>query len=239
MHSKPSLHAVTFDAAGTLIRVAEPVGETYARIATDVGADLSPELLDDAFREAFPAMPAMAFPGVDGPALAGAERAWWRELVARVVRHAGGVREFDKFFDALFSYYASGSAWRAYPEVRRALESARARGLGIGVVSNFDSRLPRILRELGIEALVDSVVYSTGCGAAKPDKRIFAYALQTLGTTPASALHVGDSLHADYRGALGAGMAAVHLRRRNARSGEDIPTVRDLGELDAHLDRRR
>ena len=239
MKSQPALQAVTFDAAGTLIRVAEPVGETYARIAADMGADLSPATIDGAFREAFPAMPPMAFSEVDGRRLARAERAWWRRLVERVVHRAGGVREFEEYFDALFSHYASGAAWRVYPEVPEVLESARARGLKLGVVSNFDSRLEAILRELGIEALVDTVIYSTGCGAAKPDERIFARALETLCASPETALHVGDNLDADYHGALEAGMAAVHLRRRDGAAEEDVPTVRDLAELDAHLDRRR
>lgn len=238
MNTRPAIRAITFDAAGTLIRIAAPVGETYARVAADFGASLSPATLDDAFRTVFPAMPAMAFPRLAGPALADAERAWWRELVARVVRHAGGMRDFDRFFDKLFVHYASGDAWRAYPEVHRVLESARSRGLAIAVVSNFDSRLPAILRDLGMEALVDAVIYSTACGAAKPDERIFRTALDALGVTPAAALHVGDSLDADYHGALGAGMAAVLLHRRGRPSESSIRTLRDLGELDAVLDQR-
>jgi putative hydrolase of the HAD superfamily len=236
MDKKPPIEAITFDAAGTLIRVAEPVGETYARIAEDMGANLSPEALNTAFHDAFSTMPAMAFPDVDESALADAERAWWRQVVGHVIRHAGGVPEFEKYFDALFSHYAGGAAWRAYPETHRVLKSVRARGLRLGVVSNFDSRLPPILRALGIETLVDTVVFSTGCGAAKPDERIFHRALRELGTTPQAALHVGDSLSADYHGASAAGMTAVHLRRREPTSGEEIATIRNLDELDAFLD---
>ena len=160
MPTRATIRAITFDAAGTLIRVAEPVGETYSRIAAGVGASLAPAALDAAFRDVFPGMPAMAFPDLDGPAIAGAERAWWRDLVERVVRHAGRVDAFDAYFEALFRHYANARAWRAYPDTHPALKSARARGLGIAVVSNFDSRLPPILRELGIEDLVDSVMYS-------------------------------------------------------------------------------
>ena len=75
MQTRANIQAVTFDAAGTLIRVADPVGETYSRIARDLGANLSPAALDGAFREVFPNMPAMAFPDLDEPAIAGAERA--------------------------------------------------------------------------------------------------------------------------------------------------------------------
>ena len=239
MPTRASIQAITFDAAGTIIRVAEPVGETYSRIAREVGASLSPESLNAAFRDVFPSMPAMAFPDLDQPAIARAERAWWRDLVERVVRHAGRVRAFDEYFEALFCYYANACAWRAYPEAHRALESARERGLSTAVVSNFDSRLPPILGALGIADRVDSVIYSTGCGAAKPDKRIFDHAVDVLGSTPETTLHVGDNLHADYHGASAAGMAAVHLDRGKGAVGVDIPTVHHLGELDAFLVRHR
>ena len=236
MRKRTPIQAITFDAAGTLMRIAEPVGETYARFAAHRGGNLSPQALDAGFRGEFANMPPMAFPDLDEAMLLGAERDWWRALVERVVRHAGGVPDFDAYFDTLFSHYAGGAAWRAYPEAHQALESARARGLRIGVVSNFDSRLPPILRELGFESLVDIVVYSTRCGAAKPDARIFQRALQTLGATPKTALHVGDNLHADYHGATAAGMTAVYLQRRNEPLAHDIATIRHLGELDALLD---
>lgn len=233
MQTELRIRAITFDAAGTLIRVADPVAETYARVARDFGATLSPAVLDAAFRELFPSMPAMAFPHLDAPALAGAERAWWRELVARVVERAGGVGEFEDFFDTLYSHYADGAAWRTYPETLRVLKSVRARGLRVGVVSNFDSRLPAILQQLGIGDLVDTVIYSTACGAAKPDERIFNFTIRALHATPQTTLHVGDNLTADYRGARAAGMSAVHLCRHEERSEKNVPTIRDLDKLDA------
>jgi putative hydrolase of the HAD superfamily len=238
MGSKSLYSAVTFDAAGTLIRVAEPVGETYARIAADVGATLSPAALDAAFFEVFPAMPPMAFPDVEEAELPNAERGWWRDLVARVVAHAGGVDPFDDYFDALFAYYADGAAWRAYPESHAVLESLRRRGMRIAVVSNFDSRLPPILRDLGLAPLVDITIHSTGCGAAKPSPLIFRHALEQLGTTPESTLHVGDSLEADYNGAGAAGLKSIHLNRPELIPDCVFPIIRHLGELERFLDQR-
>ncbi|MDX2314905.1 MAG: HAD-IA family hydrolase [Gammaproteobacteria bacterium] len=233
MQAHSRIQAVTFDAAGTLIRVADPVGETYSRIARDMGASLSAAALDAAFRDVFPSMPAMAFPDLDESGIVDAERAWWRDLVERVVRHAGGIDELDSYFETLFRHYARACAWRVYPDSLRVLRSARARGLRVAVVSNFDSRLLPILRELGIEELTDGVVYSTGCGAAKPDRRIFDHAMDALGSTPETTLHVGDNLHADYHGASGAGMTAVYLNRHEKAVEDNIASVRHLGELDA------
>jgi len=233
MQAHSRIQAITFDAAGTLIRVADPVGETYSRIAGDMGERLSAAALEAAFRDVFPSMPAMAFPGLGESDIVDAERAWWRNLVERVVRHAGGIDAFDSYFETLFRHYASACAWRAYPESHRVLRSARARGLRVAVVSNFDSRLLPILRELGIEELTDGVVYSTGCGAAKPDRRIFDHAMDVLGSAPETTLHVGDNLRADYHGAAAAGMTAVYLNRHEKAVEDSIASVRHLGELDA------
>jgi putative hydrolase of the HAD superfamily len=228
--------AVTFDAAGTLMGVAEPVGESYARIAHSVGARLSAEDLDAAFREVFPHMPPMAFAPMDEASRLRCERGWWRTLVQRVLAHAGEVGAFDEYFDTLFAYYASGSAWRAYPDAHSALRAARARGLAVAVVSNFDSRLVPILQALGFADLVDAVVYSTACGSAKPDAGIFQHALERLGVAAQHALHVGDNLDADYRGAMGAGMTAVHLDRHASATPADITTIGHLGQLESLYD---
>ena len=238
MRERTPIRAITFDAAGTLMRVAEPVGETYARFAADRGANLSPQALDAGFRDVLANMPPMAFPDLDETMLHRAERDWWRALVERVVRHAGGVPDFDAYFDALFTHYAGGAAWRAYPDARQALKSARGRGLRVGVVSNFDSRLPPILRELGFGSLIDIVVYSTRCGAAKPDTGIFLYALEALEATPETALHVGDSLVADYQGAIAAGMAALHLDRKGSKPVGGVTRIVDLTGVEKHLNGR-
>lgn len=230
------IKAVTFDAAGTLMGVAEPVGESYARIAHSVGARLSAEDLDAGFREVFPQMPPMAFAPMDEASRLRCERGWWRTLVQRVVAHAGGVGAFDEYFESLFAYYAGGSAWRAYPDAHGALSAARARGLTVAVVSNFDSRLPPILQALGFADLVNAVVYSTACGCAKPDAGIFQHALERLAVPAQHALHVGDNLDADYRGALAAGMTAVHLDRRASATPASIPTIGHLGQLDKYYD---
>lgn len=181
-------------------------------------------------------MPPMAFPGRAGAALAEAERDWWRQLVARVLAKTGGVGDFEIYFDALYRHYADACAWRVYPDVPAALDSARARGLHLAVVSNFDSRLPDILRGLGIADRFQAVVYSAACGSAKPDAGIFEHALAALGAAPHAALHVGDNLLADYRGARSAGMRALLLQRHGPPPTGDILTIRSLNELDAQLE---
>ena len=213
------------DAAGTLIDVVEPLGETYARFARSFGGDLDPDALTAGFRAAFHDMPPMAFPGLRGAALDRAERGWWRTVVRRVFGEAGGVVPgFDACFDHLYAHYASARAWRVFPEAPAVLSSLRERGAALAVVSNFDSRLPPLLEALGLAAFFDAVVCSGEAGAAKPDRAIFAHALATLGVEASQALHVGDSREADYDGARAAGVEALLVDRRATASHAGVVT---------------
>jgi putative hydrolase of the HAD superfamily len=85
------------------------------------------------------------------------------------------------------------------------------RGLTIGVISNFDHRLYRILEGLGLRRWLNSITISSEIGFAKPSAKLFEAALGRHQLRPAEAVHVGDSEHLDRAGALSAGMRAVLL----------------------------
>ena len=214
--SGPDPRAVLLDASGTLIEVARPLGETYSLFARDFGGDLDPDTLTAGFRIEFANAPPMAFPGKRGADLDRAERGWWRAVVERVTGPAGGVPEFDAYFDRLYAHYASATAWRVYPEVPAVLASLRKRGVLLAVVSNFDSRLPPLLDGLGLATFFDAVVCSGEAGAAKPAPAIFVHALAALGVEASEALHAGDDPEADYDGARAAGIEALLIDRRTA-----------------------
>ena len=217
---KPVL-AVTFDAAETLFTLARPVGETYAVMARDFGAELNSQHLQDGFRTEFPNMPPMAFAATDAGELDRLERDWWRSLVEKVVPRVGHIAAFDDYFDAVYDYYAQAHAWRVFPEVDDLLARLNHHGVKLAVVSNFDSRLPKILTGLGIDMWFDEVVYSTVAGAAKPDKRIFELALRRLNVPAAAALHLGDNPIADAQGARDAGLQAVLVERAGPKRSRD------------------
>ena len=225
--------AVLLDAAGTLIDVARPLGETYSALARDFGGDLDPDTLTDGFRVAFADTSPMAFPGRRGAALDRAERDWWRAVVERVTSAAGGVPEFDGYFDRLYAHYAGARAWRVYPEVRNVLTALRECNLALAVVSNFDSRLPPLLDALGLAAFFDAVVCSGETGAAKPDGAIFAHALAALGVEASQTLHVGDSREADHDGARAAGIEALLVVRGS--TDRRVGTIPDLRGVPNHL----
>ena len=93
----------------------------------------------------------------------------------------------------------------------------------MGVLSNFDSRLRRILRDLGIGEIFEEMILSSEVGAEKPSAFIYEEALRRFGVRAGEALHVGDEPEADWRGAAAAGLKVFELRRPEK-------TLRDLVE---------
>jgi putative hydrolase of the HAD superfamily len=92
------------------------------------------------------------------------------------------------------------------------LESLRARGLKLGLVSNaFDPGwlLQRDLEQMGLAKRLDFAVFSSEVGKRKPHPAIFERALEALGVAAAETVFVGDRLYEDVRGAGELGMTTV------------------------------
>jgi putative hydrolase of the HAD superfamily len=206
------LKAVLLDAAGTLFHVRGSVGDVYATVAARHQVTVAAQAIEQRFRAAFRQMPPLAFPDVPAEQLPQRERAWWRQVVATAFS-GECFADFDAFFGELFEHFAGAAAWALFPDTQPALAALRARGVRLGVVSNFDGRLLPICRGLGIAERFDAIVMSGRAGYAKPDPRIFRIALDGLGVQPGEALHVGDSEQDDVAGATAAGLRAILLER--------------------------
>lgn len=224
---------IFFDAAGTLIEVRGSVGEIYSRVARGGGFEADPSMLQRNFARAFGLQPPMAFPaGTPEAKLRELEKDWWLNLVKDVFAGLGSFPRFDEFFDGLFERFRGSEFWRVYDDVEPALTELKQRGLKLGVISNFDSRLYDVLRACGLDGFFDSVHISTRVGAAKPDPAIFQAALNYFGIEPGQAWHVGDSLREDVEGARAAGLQACLIDRRGEQhSATDYAVLSSLPQL--------
>lgn len=118
----------------------------------------------------------------------------------------------------------------AFADAAPALAALRARGLALVAVSNWDCSLSCRLDGAGLGPALDAAVSSAEVGHAKPAPAIFEAALERAGVSAAEAVHVGDSLEKDLKGARGAGVRAILVARDGA-SPAGVESVRSLAEL--------
>jgi putative hydrolase of the HAD superfamily len=199
--------AVFFDAAGTLIKPTNSVGQSYASIAENYGMRVAPAELFNRFRVCFDGAAPLAFPGAAPDTIA-----------------------------ALFAYFARPESWELYPEAIETLRALSERGLQLAVVSNFDSRLRSILEGLGAASWFDGIFISSAVGYAKPDRRIFDFVIKSRQLVATNVLHVGDSVTNDIGGATNAGVKAILVDRKGAHEADTIPRVASLNEILVYLD---
>lgn len=212
--ARARVRAVLIDAAGTLIRPREPIGESYARAARAHGVSVSPWRIEDAFRRVLAKAPPMAFPGAAPEQVPALERDWWREVVRRsflAAEQASRPHDFDALFDSLWEHFADPRAWAPAPGAHGALAALREAGVAVAVVSNFDTRLPGILEGLRLSPWIDAVVLPSRARACKPDPAIFHAALEALRCAAGDAVVVGDDPDADVAAARALGMRAIDV----------------------------
>ena len=227
------VRVVFFDAAGTLLEVRGSVGEIYSRLAGQYGIEADAGQLQQNFARWFGLQPPMAFPArTPDEKLPELEKGWWRNLVRAVFSDFGAFQHFDEFFEDIFEQFRGGKLWKVYDDVVPTLTELKQRGLRLGVISNFDSRLVDLLRVCELDPFFDSVHISTRVGAAKPDPAIFQAALDAHNIEPHQAWHIGDSLREDVEGAAAAGLQAVLLdRHRQPPDSEHVLHLTSLDQL--------
>ncbi|MFD3411059.1 HAD family hydrolase [Streptomyces cyaneofuscatus] len=101
------------------------------------------------------------------------------------------------------------------PGVRELLHTARRLGVRVGIVSNAHAgRSHRaLMREHGLEDLVDVQLYSDEVGIRKPHPGIVERAARALSTRPERCWFVGDTIDRDVAAGHRAGVAAVVVTR--------------------------
>lgn len=98
---------------------------------------------------------------------------------------------------------------RMHDGTREMLDWFRERGYRLGVISNAEGQVKRLLEHVGLEDRFEVIVDSQIVGFNKPDERIFKYAMNSIGARPEKSIHVGDILEIDVVGAKGAGITPI------------------------------
>lgn len=116
-------------------------------------------------------------------------------------------------------------------DTRQALSEFSSLGLRMAVVSNSDGTVEAAIRAFGLRDFFEVVIDSSVVGHAKPDPKIFQFALEALGVEASRAIYVGDLYSVDVLGARAAGIHPVLLDPHGDWGEIDCLTVSSLTEL--------
>jgi len=109
------------------------------------------------------------------------------------------------------------------------LEALAGRGYRLGVISNSNGHVRKLLERAGLARFLEVIVDSAEVQIEKPDPRIFSLAVETLGLEPAACAYVGDIYDIDVVGARAAGLRPILIGRCPA--PEPVERVARLEEL--------
>lgn len=131
--------------------------------------------------------------------------------LAEFAREAGLSREETALLEAHVAEEMGSMC--LFPEAPRTLQTLRAHGVKIGVVSNLAQPYGPPLLDL-LPFAPDACAFSYEIGARKPEAPIYRYAWEGLGCAPGELLMVGDSLQNDYQAPRALGLHALWLDRK-------------------------
>lgn len=231
-----ALRALSLDVGNTLLREQPSRFELYAAAARLRGVAIAEPEMAGLMRRAHDELPCE----IDG--------AWrytdpWFESYIERIFHAylgvprGALAELST---ELFGRFAEAGTFEFFPGVLELVAHARERGLRVGVISNWSTRLPALLARLGLAERLDFVLCSAIERLEKPDPAIFQRALDLAEAAPHEVLHAGDDLRRDVLGARQAGLHSVLVDHGGlhadwgARYG---PRVTGLAEIASIIDR--
>lgn len=227
---------ITFDAGNTLIHAKPSLGEVYARVTREFGAEVAAARFVDAvgpiFKRYLAAQPIEFDKGSDD-----ADLRLWREITRELheaIPELDGNVPFDDWFGRLYHVFGSANAWGFIDGAEATLCELKFEGFRLGLVSNWDTRLRRIAGDLGILRYMHAVAISSEVGFRKPHPRIFESVTEHVGVPPDRCLHVGDLLEEDVRGARAAGWNAALLDMSGAHEAPpdaDYHVIRTLDDV--------
>jgi 2-haloacid dehalogenase len=203
----------TFDCYGTLIDWNGGIRAELARLWPHADAD---ELLLR-YHELEPEIE-RAEPGLS-----------YRKVMQRVLARLGDVPAGEE--DALGR---SLPGWSTFPEVREALERARARGWKLAVLSNTDRDfLDASKATIGVR--FDESVVASEIGSYKPAVRHWEEFYARTGADPTRHVHVAQSMSHDIVVANGLGLPSIWINRLGesyeSKPTSELPNLERLAEV--------
>jgi putative hydrolase of the HAD superfamily len=222
--------AVFFDAGETLVHPHPTFPDLFATILAREGYDVDAETIRRRIHVVSDRFSKAARENELWTTTAEKSRAFWHDVYGIFFEHLG-ITNADGLIDVVYREFTDVANYALFDDVVPVLEELRAAGARLGVISNFEEWLERLLERLGVRPFFEVRVISGVEGLEKPDPAIFRLAASRAGVPLERSAYVGDNPEFDVEPALRVGMFPVLIDRRDRYPDAKGTRIRSLDEL--------
>ncbi len=215
--------AVLFDLGGTLVKIVD-VPEIFRRILETYGFRVDADEIRKAHEANQKEIDVEA-----GQVKLGT--AFWTKWNATILRKIGIENGAEFLGQKISDVWWDHADLQLFPDVLPTISQLKAEKVKTGIVTNaLRSDYEQILQRLQVGSYFDVTVGTDDCQAAKPNRRIFLYALEKLHAKPLETLFIGDDVLRDYEGSRQAGLKSL-LINRQSQTFKNIDSVTSLTDI--------
>ncbi|HEX7463832.1 MAG TPA: HAD-IA family hydrolase [Actinomycetota bacterium] len=225
--------AVFFDAGETLVHPHPTFPDLFAEILRREGHEVDARTIRDRMHVVFDRFKQAADTNELWTTSKERSRRFWHDVYDIFLADLGIAS--PALIEKVYGEFSDLANYTLFEDVLPVLEKLSGAGLKLGVVSNFEEWLERLLDELGLTPFFAVRVISGVEGLEKPDPRIFRLAMDRAGVAPEVSVYVGDDPVFDMEPAGDLGMFPVLIDRRERFPDTDGARIVSMEELPALL----
>lgn len=232
-----AVRTVVFDVGLTLLRAYPSFWDVFRRGCARAGVEVDgdPGVLRDRFvtliNEHTEAWHAQERPSPHAGD-ARVEEEFWTVYYRRFLDALEVPGDHAAIAASVYTTFIASESFAPFPDVVPTLDALAARGVRLGILSNWGRWLRRLLHDHGLADRFEVIVISGEEGTAKPDPVIFRRTLERLGEGAGPHVaYVGDDPHHDIHPARQLGLTPVLVDRADRHPDHEGHRVRDLREL--------
>lgn len=247
--SENKVFALSLDAMGTLIFLKEKPALVYRRLLLAEGIEAhkiselenNPKIFAFFWQEAEKKLPVPVRENFLDRYEVSPQNpvSFWHLMFTVIFRYFSlPQQKLETLLNKAVATFAQAELWQVEKTFLKLAEHCQKQQIPLWVTSNFDSYLPRLLKDLKIGGAFQKILCSARVGYEKPSARIFKTLQKEAALPAAQILHVGDMWSMDVEGALACDMQAAfynpqkkELSSNNAR----VQQVQTLEQLIAFL----
>jgi len=212
----PHIQVVFFDMGGTLAHPHPSFHALIADVCQVQGLPITTAQVEEAEPAVWERVRARADAGRGFSMSPDVSREFWIWVYQTFLEELGHqVEARTNLPERMLETFLRLESYSLYDDVLPVLDRLHGAGLKLGVISNWEEWLERLIVHLEIGHYFDVVAVSGTFGVEKPEGAIFRYALEAADAVPEDAVHIGDSFGDDVLGAASVGIRPILLDREN------------------------